>query len=82
MEQVLQHEFFDPLIKYILHVRRVVGYIEFTIPPNLFIDTEQVLKYFDHDVVLQYERGEPGILRGTITDKHVFTYLVKKFQKL
>lgn len=82
MELVIQPEFFDPLICRIMHVRQADRYIEFTIPPNLSIDNDQVLLYFNEDAVMTFERGKPGVLRGTIKDKEVFDYLVKKLKQL
>jgi hypothetical protein len=79
---IIQSDFLDSLIKYIQHVRQVDNYIEFTIPPSLLIDNEEVLKYFHQDAVLQYERGKPGVPRGTIKDKNIFTYLINKFREL
>lgn len=75
-------EFFDPLICRIQHVRQADNYIEFTIPPNLSIDNSRVLLYFSEDAVLSFERGKPGVLRGTIKDKEVFDYLINKFKEL
>lgn len=82
MESVIQPAFFDPLICRIQHIRQADRYIEFTIPPNLSIDNEQVLTYFNQNAVMSFERGKPGVLRGTIKDKKVFDYLIKKFNEL
>lgn len=82
MESVIQPEFFEPLICRVQHIRQADNYIEFTIPPNLSIDSEQVLMYFNQDAVMTFERGKPGVLRGTIKDKMVFDYLIKKFKEL
>lgn len=82
MESVIQSGFFDPLICRIMHIRQADMYIEFTIPPNLSIDNEQVVAYFNQDAVMTFERGKPGVLRGTIKDKEVFDYLIKKLKEL
>jgi hypothetical protein len=82
MESIIQPEFFDPLICHIMHIRQADRYIEFTIPPNLLIDNDQVLLYFNEDVVMSFERGKPGVLRGTVKDKEVFSYIINKLKEL
>lgn len=82
MEPVIYPGFLDPLICRIMHIRQVDRYIEFTIPPNLSIDNDQVLLYFNEDAVMSFERGKPGVLRGTIKDKEVFDYIIKKLKQL
>lgn len=82
MEPVIYPVFFDPLICRIMHIRQVDKYIEFTVPPNQPIDNDQVLLYFNQDAVMTFEIGKPGVLRGTIKDKEVFDYLIKKLKQL
>lgn len=82
MESVTYPEFFDPLICRIMHIRQDDRYIEFTIPPNNSIDNYQVLLYFNEDAVVSFERGKPGVLRGTIKDKEVFDYIINKLKQL
>lgn len=79
MQSVIQPEFFDPLIKHIQCLQPASNYIEFTLPANLLVDDEQVLKYFEQDAVLCYERGALPILKGTIKDHIIFSYIIAKW---
>jgi hypothetical protein len=82
MESVMQPAFFDPLVKHIIRFGEADNFIEFALPNNLLIDNDQILTYFNMDVQLLCERGNPQVLRGTIKDKEVFSYIIKKYRQL
>jgi nitrogen-specific signal transduction histidine kinase len=82
MESVLQPTFFDPLVKHILRISEADNFIEFAIPNNLLVDNDKILTYFNMDAELLFERGNSQVLRGTIKDKEVFFYLIKKYRQL
>jgi hypothetical protein len=78
MAELLNTSFFDPIAGYI-KVVKPNNYLEIQIPIGLTIDKEELLKYFDSDVEIVFERGKSGTIAGTIKDLEVFRYLLAKY---
>jgi hypothetical protein len=76
-QQILNASFFDPLVPYI---KTISGgrYVEIEIPHTLDINDGEILKYFEDDVVLSYERGKPTRLIGNLKDQAIADYLFSK----
>lgn len=79
MSEVLNTSFFDPIACYIRQVKPAENYIEIEVPIELTIDKDEVLKYYEDDATLVYERGKLAILKGTLKDAKLFNYLLAKY---
>lgn len=60
-------------------VKPAQNYIEINVPHGLVIDKDEVLKYYENDATVVYERGSPAILKGTLKDTKLFNYLLAKY---
>lgn len=79
MMEILNTSFFDPITGYIRKVKPAQNYLEIDVPHGLTIDKDEVLKYYENDATLVYQRGEPTKLKGTLKDTKLYNYLLTKY---
>jgi hypothetical protein len=79
MTEILNTSFFDPIAAYIRLVEPGRNYLEIEIAIGLTVDKDEVLKYYESDATLVYERGKPTKLKGTLKDAQLFGYLLAKY---
>jgi hypothetical protein len=79
MTDILNTSFFDPIAGHIRLVKPAQNYIEIEVPHGLTIDKDEVLKYYENDATLVYERSKSTMLKGTLKDPQLFRYLLAKY---
>ena len=79
MTEILNSSFFDPIAGFIRLVKPAQNYLEIEVPVGLTIDKDEVLKYYENDATLVYQRGELTKLKGTLKDAKLFNYLLAKY---
>lgn len=76
--EIVQHEFFDSIVPYIVSITVFEKEITVRIPYNMRIDDKTVLQYFDINTTLNFTRNSPTVLKGKLKDRKVFDYLFNK----
>lgn len=82
MTDIIQSEFFDPIIPYIRRIEPSINYLEIEIPSGLTVDVDVCRKYFCDDATLYYVRGESSTIAGSLKDPALFSYCTAKFYEL
>lgn len=82
MIEIIQSEYFDPIIPYIRCVEPGRNYLEIEVPYGLEIDIDEARKYFSDDTTLNYERGKSSTISGSLKDRALFSYCMAKFYEL
>lgn len=85
----IAQDIFKPIVKYIIELSyepaKNVKYIKVFVPPFLQLDTDTILKYFENNATLHFERHKEGTyihLSGNIKSDMVFTYIKQELEKI
>lgn len=76
--KLTKHDFFDPIIPYIIEMETRTQKITIELPKSINLDSDEIMKYFK-DAILQTSR-KSSRLCGIIKDKEIFSYLLSKLR--
>jgi hypothetical protein len=77
MSEIINASFFDPIVPYIRELSNE-GWIRIDIPLSLALDIQEISKYMEDNVTLNYVRGSHTELMGFLKDKTLIDYLFNK----
>lgn len=77
MSELINTSLFDPIVPYIRELSNG-GWIRIDIPLSLALDIQEISKYMEGDVTLNYVRGSHTELMGFLKDTTLIDYLFNK----